>query len=197
MKKFLLLSVVFLIACTKQDLPKPETADNTKIVPYANKHYTNSDPVAHLDFIQFAQVVINTLSKAQASYNSDATEVKLLPKGTPSDSRFETFNDWYSVKILRNADSENWGSFLVEVYDSKGYEQSKDASFNACKEVWKNIDNRMPEVIDELSNKIKNYEDSGSSPETTQVRFGYWVHLNASHYKEGYPVVCQIAYDKK
>lgn len=196
MKKFLLLSLALLAACSKQELPKSETSENSKIVSYVNKHYTENDPVAELDFIQISEVAINSLPNAQAGYNADATEVKLLPKGTASDSNFAKFNDWYSVKIIRDAGSENWKSFITEVFDKQGYEQSKKASFNACKDVWKNIDNRVPAVIDELATKIKDYEKSNTSPATIHVRYGYRFNLDASHFKEGYPVVCAVAYDK-
>lgn len=197
MKKFLLLIVVLLAACSKQELPASGSGESSKIVSYVNKHYADNDPAARLNFIQLSEITINNLPATQASYNADATEVKLLPKSTASDNKFEKFNDWYSVKIIRDADSENWKSFIVEVLNKQGYEQSKKASFNVCKDVWKNIDNRVPAVIDELALKIKDYEKSNTSPATIQVRYGYRFNLDASHFKDGYPVVCAIAYDKK
>ncbi|ENW79756.1 hypothetical protein F909_02859 [Acinetobacter sp. ANC 3929] len=196
MKKFLLLGVILLAACSKQELPKTDTQDGREIKSYINKHYGENEPAAQIDFLQLTEVAINSLPHAQASYNANATEVKFLPKNTASDSKFEKFNDWYSVKIIRDADSEKWESFLVEVLDKQGYEQSKKASFNACKDVWKNIDNRVPAIIDELAAKIEGYEKSDSTAATIQVRNGYRFNLDASHFKDGYPVVCAIAYDK-
>lgn len=196
MKKFLLLGVILLGACSKQELPKTDDQDGSKIKSYINKHYGENDPAAVIDFIQLAEVTIKSLPNAQASYNPNATEVKLLPNSTPSDSKFEKFNDWYSVKIIRDADSVKWKSFLVEVLDKQGYVQSKKAAFSACKDVWKNIDNRVPAVIDELAAKIEGYEKSESTAATIQVRNGYRFNLDASHFQEGYPVVCAIAYEK-
>ncbi|EPL0707004.1 hypothetical protein Q7567_08040 [Acinetobacter baumannii] len=195
MKNFLLLSVVLLAACSKQELPKSEPNGNSNIVSYVNKHYAENDPAARLDFIQLSEIAIKSSPELQAGYNADATEVKLLPKNI-SNSQFEKFKNWESIKIIRNADSENWKSFLVEVLDKQGYENSKKASFNTCKDVWKNIDNRVPAVIDELATKIEDYEKLNSTAATTQVRYGYLFNLDASHFQDGYPVVCMIAYDK-
>lgn len=196
MKKLLFLSVILLSACNKQDAPSVEPSKAT-IIPYVNKNYVESDPVAQLDFVQFAQVAINSLPDARASYNPNATEVRLLPKNIPSDSKFKAFENWYSIKIIRNIDSVDWNNFLVEIRDNQGYEQSKSAAFNACKDVWKNIDNRVPPVIDELVGRIKEYENSGSSAMTQHIRYGYFFDLDASHFNDGYPVSCSISYDKK
>ena len=196
MKKLLLLSVMLLSACDKQDAPSVEPSKAT-LIPYVKKDYAESDPPAQINFVQIAQVAINSFPDVQATFNSNATEVKLLSKSVHSDSKFKTNEDWYSIKITRNVDSENWINFLVEIRDNKGYKQSKTAAFDACKFVWKNIDNRVPAVIDELAKRIDQYEKNGSSAMTQHIRYGYFFDLDARHYDEGYPVVCAISYDKR
>jgi hypothetical protein len=157
MKKLLLLSVILLAACNKQDEPSAEPAKAT-IIPYVKKHHAKSDPPAQLDFLQLVQVVISSFPNAQASYNGNATELRLLSKRIPSDSKFKTYENWYSIKITRNIDSENWSNFLVEIRDNQSYEQSKTDAFNACKDVWRNIDHRVPTVINELAVELINME---------------------------------------
>lgn len=98
-----------------------------------------------------------------------------------------------SIKVTAPKNSTNsWGTFNAEVYDTDSYEESKFMAFQACKEVWKNIDDRVPPVIDELSERIDEYEKDGSKPMTQHTRFGYTFILDARHYKDGYPIACQI-----
>lgn len=197
MKKIIILGIFLLVGCTAQEAQKVETSAPSEIIPYVNKNYTESDSAAKIDFVQLTQVAIKNLSSMQVGYNSDATEVKFLSNDVPSDVKFVPSKDWQSVKILRNKDSEIWKSFIVEVFDLNGYEQSKTTSFNICKDIWKDIDNRVPPVIDELATRINEYEKAGSTPVTQHIRYGYFFDLDASHYNDGYPIVCSIAYDKK
>lgn len=164
MKKSLLLSLLFLVGCSSQEAPKVESSATSETVPYIKKSYSESDSAAELDFIQLTQVANNNLSAMKITYNPDATEVKLLPNDVPSDSKFSPFNNWQSVKIIRNPESENWRNFLVEVFDSQGYEQSKSKAFSMCKDIWNAIDSRVPVVIDELAAKLNEYEKSGAPP---------------------------------
>jgi len=196
MRKIMIVCAFALVGCSEKNAPKAEPSEAAEIVPYVKKNYTESDPSAQLNFVQLAQIAINSLPAAQATYNQDATEVKFVPKGAQENSTFIPFHDWYSIKIIRKSDSENWDNFLVEVFNKQGYEQSKIAAFNACKDVWKNIDNRLPLAIDELSQNVNDYEKQNSKAATQQMRYGYWINLDASHYKEGYPIVCQIAVSK-
>ncbi|RLL17870.1 hypothetical protein [Acinetobacter chengduensis] len=197
MKKIIILGLFLLAGCTGQEAQKVENSASSEIVPYINKSYSESDSAAKIDFIQLTQLAINNLSSMQAGYNSDATEVKFLSKEVPPDAKFLPSQDWQSVKISRNKDSEIWKSFIVEVFDSKNYEQSKTTSFSICKDIWKDIDNRVPTVIDELAVKINENEKVGSTPATQHIRYGYFFNLDATHYKDGYPVVCAISYAKK
>ncbi|MFM6904747.1 MAG: hypothetical protein ACKOUU_01530 [Acinetobacter tjernbergiae] len=197
MKKLLLLSVILLAACNKQDEPSVEPSKAT-IIPYVKKHHAKSDPPAQLDFLQLVQVVISSFPNAQASYNSNATELRLLSKHIPSDSKFKTYENWYSIKITRNIDSENWSNFLVEIRDNQSYEQSKIDAFNACKNVWRNIDHRVPTVINELAGRINKYGKNSSSATAQHIiRYGYLFNLDASHFNDGYPVSCSISYNNK
>ena len=54
MKKLLLLSVILLAACNKQDEPSVEPSKAT-IIPYVKEHHAKSDPPAQLDFLQLVQ----------------------------------------------------------------------------------------------------------------------------------------------
>lgn len=197
MKKIIILGLFLLAGCTAKDAQKAETSASAEIVPYVNQNYSELDSAAKIDFVQLTQVAIKNLSSMQVGYNPEATEVKFLPSDVPSDVKFVPSTDWQSVKILRNKDSEIWKSFIVEVFNLNGYEQSKTTSFKICKDIWKDIDNRVPTVIDELSKRINEYEKAGSTPATQHIQYGYFFDLDASHYKDGYPIVCSIAYAKK
>lgn len=197
MKKILILNLLFLVGCSSQEAPKVESSATSETAPYIKKSYTESDSAAELDFVQLTQVANNNLSAMKITYNPDATEVKLLPNDVPSDAKFSPSDNWESIKIIRNPESANWRNFLVEVYDSKGYEQSKSKAFSMCKDVWNAVDNRVPAVINELATRLREYENSDMPPMTQHIRYGYFFNLDASHYKDGYPVVCSIAYDKK
>lgn len=197
MKNIILLGLFLLVGCNAQEAQKLETSAQSEIVPYVNQNYSESDSAAKIDFVQLTQVAIENLSSMQVGYNPDATEVKFLSKDEPSDAKFVPSQDWQSVKILRNKDSEIWKSFIVEIFNPNGYEQSKTTSFNICKEIWANVDNRVPPVIDELAARINEYDKAGSVPLTQHIRYGYFFDLDASHYKDGYPIVCAIAYAKK
>lgn len=197
MKKIIILSLFALVGCSEPQAPKTEASTTTEVVPYVKKNYTESDLAARLDFVQLAQVTINDLSSLQATYNSNATEVKLLPHDVSRDVKFIPFNNWQTVKIIRKPDSEIWQNFLVEVFDKKSYEQSKTIAFDICKDVWSEIDERVPTVIDELAARINEYEKTGSVAMTQHIRYGYLFSLDASHYKDGYPISCSISYDEK
>lgn len=196
MKKIIILGLLLLAGCTAKEAQKADVSASAEIVPYVNKNYSESDSAAKIDFVQLTQIAIKNLSSMQVGYNPDATEVKFLPSDVPSDVKFVSSTDWQSVKILRNNDSEIWKSFIVEVFDRNGYEQSKTTSFKICKDIWKDIDNRVPPVIDELATRINEYEKTGKSSSTQHIRYGYLFNLDSSHFKDGYPVVCAIAYDK-
>lgn len=197
MKKILILNLLFLVGCSSQQAPKVESSATSETSPYIKKNYAESNSAAELDFVQLTQVANNNLSAMKITYNADATEVKLLANDVPADIKFSPFTNWQSVKIIRSPESENWRNFLVEVFDSEGYEQSKSKALSMCKDVWNAIDNRVPAVVDELATRLHEYENSGMPPMTQHIRYGYFFNLDASHYKDGYPVVCSIAYDKK
>ncbi|QBK70693.1 hypothetical protein [Acinetobacter johnsonii] len=196
MRKILILGLFSLVGCTAQEPPKVELSRSSEAVPYEQKSYEESDAAANLDFIQLTEITIKNLSGMQVTYNPDATEVKLIPNEVATDAKFIPFNNWKSVKVVRRLDSKNWHHFIVEVFSASGYDQSKSSAFSICKDVWKKVDNRIPTVIDELEMRLNEYEKTGSAPRTQHIKYGYIFDIDASHYKDGYPIVCTIAYDK-
>ena len=153
----------------------------------------NSGNAAQISYDQLVDITHNTIPKID-QYKKDAKgATQFLPSSMSPN--FTTYENWMSIKITAPIDNKNtWGSFLVEVYDKKSYEDSKFMAFQTCKEVWSNIDDRVPQVVDELALRIINYENNSQKAVTQHIRFGYSFRLDASHYNEGYPVVCQIHY---
>lgn len=197
MRKILILGLFSLVGCTAQETQKVESSSSSETVPYEQKSYTESDSAANVDFIQLTEIAIKNLSGMQITYNPDATEVKLLPSDVLPNEKFTPFHNWTSVKIIRKADSKNWHHFLVEAFSTESYDQSKSTAFSLCKDVWNKVDNRVPAVMDELAIRLNEYEKAGSVPKVQQIKYGYVFNIDASHYKDGYPVVCSLAYDKK
>ncbi|GEM_PF-2104824 len=198
MKKAVLgFGVLTLVGCNAQEAPKVESTSTSEIISYVKKNHTESDPAATLNFLQLTEISLKNLSVMQVFYNSDATEVKLVSKDHKVDEKFTPFNNWQSVKIIRKPDSDQWHNFLVEVFDVKGYEESKNTTFSICKKVWNKIDERVPTVIDELAMRLKEYEKAGQTLNTQHIQYGYVFNLDASHFKNGYPIVCSVSYDRK
>ena len=197
MRKILILGLFSLVGCAAQEPPKVESSSSSETVPYEQKSYGESDAAANLDFIQLTEIAIKNLSEMQVTYNPDATEVKLLPNDVANDAKFTPFDNWKSVKVIRKSDSKNWDHFIVEVFSTSGYDQSKSSAFSICKDVWTKVDNRVPTVIDELEMRLNEYEKTGSAPRTQHIKYGYIFDIDASHYKDGYPIACTIGYGKK
>ena len=193
-KIILIFAVVLLGGCSKQEAQDSHSAKASAVQNFIKKEITDDSQAAQIDYEQLVVVTHNALSELKQHEKNSEGVIQFLP--TPMQSKFEPFQTWMSVKISSSAKSTKaWGSFTAEVYD-KSYEKSKFMAFQACKEVWKNIDDRVPVVIDELAKRVTEYENSGSKPMTQHVRYGYMFDLDASHYKDGYPVVCQISHDR-
>jgi hypothetical protein len=171
--------------------------NSQKIVtePYVKKETSGDAPVA-LSFAQLLgvteKILPNTLTMTDVA---DEHLVQFKAKNLSSD--FKKFNAWSSIKVIRSEnDPTQWDYFLVEIHDTQSYDIAKLKAFQLCKEVWQHIDDRVPRAIDELAQLLVNYEKQAISAKTSQLRYGYVFDLDASHYHEGYPVVCGIAYDK-
>ena len=170
--------------------------DSSGTTSYVKKVFSETDAAATLDFIQLTEVIIKNISEMHVSYNSDATIVTLIPKHIEN-RKFIPFNNWQSIKVIRTPDFNKWKIFMVEVFDSKGYEESKNTAFSICRNIWDKIDERVPTVIDELTARLEEYEKTGALSSTQHIRYGYLFSLDASHFKDGYPITCAIAYNEK
>jgi hypothetical protein len=172
MKKLLLLSVMLLSACDKQDAPSVEPSKAT-LIPYVKKDYAESDPPAQINFVQIAQVAINSFPDVQASYNSNATEVKLLSKSVHSDINLKPMKIGTVSKLLEILTLKIGATFLSKYGTTKAINSQRQLLLMHVKFVWENIDNRVPAVIDELAKRIDQYEKNGSSAMTQHIQL--WI----------------------
>ncbi len=210
MKVILLLGVLLLVACSKQidsqtdgvqqenqDIDVMNALDFVQQQKKLASTYSQTDPAVSLNMLNTVAVVRSLYSNFPAHFveqdNMFQTTESIDEKVTP----FNRFNDWKSIKVFNNKTDQNLNHTLVEVYDQRSYQQSKKETFDLCKNIWSNIDHRVPDVIDELELNLKKREQQNLSAVITQVKYGYRYHLDASHYLDGYPVVCSIAYDKR
>lgn len=187
MKKLITVAGLLLLAgCSAQNQPQPET-------PYLKQNYSESDPAAKLSMAQFVNVVKSIYPDYQITHSKDGGEVKFLPNDVKTDTKFEKNNNWYSIKIIHDSNSENWKGVVVEVFNKESYEQSKTVAFKDCQKIFGNIDNRVPTVLYELENNVKQNEENGTKSSPSVHRYGYTIHLDTNHYNEGYPVSCMVS----
>lgn len=186
-----LLSLTLLVGCSKKDsnVTQPEN-------PYIQKNYAASDPAVKLDMVQFTSILKNIYPALNITYPKNVSFVRLLPSDVNPDANFIQYNNWFSVKLIKNDKNDLWSGMLTEVYSEESYEASKALAFNNCKKIWGHIDNRVPTVIDELQDRINSNETYGKKDMVQHVRYGYLFILDVSHYDSGYPVSCTIAIDK-
>ena len=209
MKFFLLLGVLFLVACSKQDNSHQEIEKSTnqensieKALAFVSEQKNNADSYAqtdqavYLDMLNMVAVIRTLYPNFPAQYIEEENLFQATGIDEEAVTSLNRFNDWKSIKVFHNKTDQNVNHLTVEVYDQKSYEQSKKEAFELCKNIWINIDHRVPKVIDELAMRLKEYEQGNSSATTTHIRYGYKYHLDSSHYLDGYPVVCTVAYDK-
>ncbi|TCM61885.1 hypothetical protein EC844_12639 [Acinetobacter calcoaceticus] len=181
-----------LVGCAKKDLNEIQTEAS-----YVQKSYAASDLAAELSIVQFTNILKNIYPTLKITYPKDVSIVTLLPSDIKPDARFSKFNNWFSIKITRSANSDQWGSSMVEIYNQESYEATKDLALSHCKNIWGHIDNRVPPVIDELADLVKDQEKNGSDAMIQLIRYGYSFELDARRYKDGYPVVCMVATNTK
>ncbi|EPL7761130.1 hypothetical protein PGK01_00150 [Acinetobacter baumannii] len=182
MKKLIsVVGLLLLAGCSTQKQPQSEP-------PYVKQNYSESDPAAKLSVSQFANVVKSIYPAYQISHSSDGGEVKFLPNDVKADTKFVPNNNWYSIKIIKEPNTENWKGLVVEVLNKESFEQSKTVAAKDCQKIFGNIDNRVPAVLYDLENHL----NQGSKTSISSHQYGYTFQLDASHYKEGYPVTCMV-----
>ena len=158
--------------------------------------YTENNPAIHLNILEAFALVKSLYPDMPDQHLATKHIFQMTTSSNGKPTSFHKFEDWKSIKGLYGESDQKLQALTVEVYDSTSYEKSKQEAFDACKNIWKNIDGRIPNVIDELADHLKEYEQTNSSSITNRTRYGYMFLLDASHYQDGYPVVCTIGYDK-
>lgn len=182
MKKLIsIVGLLLLAGCSTQKQPQSEP-------PYVKQNYSESDPAAKLSISQFANVVKSIYPAYQISHSNDGGEVKFLPNDVKADTKFVPNNNWYSIKIIKEPNTENWKGLVVEVLNKESFEQSKAVAAKDCQKIFGNIDNRVPAVLYDLENQL----NQGSKTSISSHQYGYTFQIDASHYKEGYPVTCMV-----
>lgn len=182
MKKLIsVVGLLLLAGCSTQKQPQSEP-------PYVKQNYSESDPTAKLSVSQFANVVKSIYPAYQISHSNDGGEVKFLPNDVKADTKFVPNNNWYSIKIIKEPNTENWKGLVVEVLNKESFEHSKTVAARDCQKIFGNIDNRVPAVLYDLENQL----NQGSISSISSHQYGYTFQLDASHYKEGYPVTCMV-----
>ena len=142
--------------------------------------YKASDPEVQMGMLEFSAIV-------RALYPNYGIKNDIGTNGifqfTASDNGqfvpFHRFDNWISIKLSKNKSNDNLNFMSVELYNKKSYQDSKRDAFELCKEIWSNIDHRVPVVIDELADRLVKYENSGSSAMTQHIRYGYSFDLDA------------------
>lgn len=208
MKKFtfVILGVLLVGACSKkEDQPQQSVEVQTDVqnvlasAEQIKKHadtYTENDPAIHLSILETFALVKSLYPDMSNQHLAKQHLFQMTNSTNGKPTPFHQFEDWKSVKGLYGESDQKLQALTVEVYNSTSYEKSKQEAFDTCKNIWKNIDGRIPNVIDEFVDRLKEYEQANSSATTNRIRYGYMFLLDASHYKDGYPVVCNIGYDK-
>lgn len=173
---------LFLAGCSTQKQPQSEP-------PYVKQNYSESDPAAKLSVSQFAGVVKSIYPAYQISHSKDGSEVKFLPNDVKADTKFVPNNNWYSIKIIKEPNTENWKGLIVEVFNKGSFEESKAVAAKDCQKIFGNIDNRVPAVLYDLDNRLNQSPNASIS----NRQYGYTFYLDASHYNQGYPVTCMVS----
>ncbi|EHU1483071.1 hypothetical protein A1Z73_RS13455 [Acinetobacter baumannii] len=183
MKNLIIIAGFLLLAgCSTQKQPQSEP-------PYVKQNYSESDPAAKLSVSQFTGVVKSIYPAYQISHSNDGGEVKFLPNDVKADTKFVPNNNWYSIKIIKEPNTENWKGLIVEVFNKGSFEESKAVAAKDCQKIFGNIDNRVPTVLYDLENRLNQSPNASIS----NRQYGYTFHLDASHYIQGYPVTCMVS----
>lgn len=204
MKVILLLGVLLLVACSKQDNSQQnfekqtnQDTDLANALAFVQKQkklassYSQTDPAVHLNMLDMVAIVRSLYSNFPAHFVEQENMFQTTESTDGKITSFNPFNDWVSIKVLHNKADQNVNHLTVEVYDHSSYQKSKKEAFDLCKNIWNNIDHRVPQVIDELVNRL----DQNSLATVSHIRYGYMYLLDASHYTDGYPIVCTVGYD--
>ncbi|MEQ1412252.1 hypothetical protein [Acinetobacter indicus] len=204
MKGILLFAVILLAACSKQEEQQVikshleqndevfQALDHVKQQQIKSGSYNETDPAVKLDIIEFA-AVIRSLYPNYPAYFSEKERMFQTTKSIDAEIKpFERFEDWSSIKIFHNKGNKYTSHVIVEVYDPVSYAQSKKETFDVCKNIWKGIDQRVSNKIEEL---VERLEKKDSKATTSYIHSGYRYILDASHYSDGYPVSCIVGYD--
>lgn len=183
MKNLIIIAGFLLLAgCSTQKQPQSEP-------PYVKQNYSESDPAAKLSVSQFTGVVKSIYPAYQISHSNDGGEVKFLPNDVKADTKFVPNNNWYSIKIIKEPNTENWKGLIVEVFNKGSFEESKAVAAKDCQKIFGNIDNRVPAVLYDLENRLNQSPNASIS----NRQYVYTFHLDASHYNQGYPVTCMVS----
>lgn len=209
MKKFAfttIFSMLLLVACSKQeDKPqqsaevKTDVQDTLISIEKLKKQagtYSETDPAIHLNILEAFAVAKSLYPDMPEQHLATEHMFQMTTSSNGKITPFHKFEDWESIKAFYGESDQNLRHITIEVYDKTSYKKSKQKAFDTCKNIWKNIDERVPNEIDELADRLRVYEQENSSAMTNRIRYGYMFLLDASHYQDGYPVVCTIGYDK-
>lgn len=212
MKKLILaVAMLALIGCSKQDFSNQSHAEKSLIQDaeianaldfvqtqkVAANTYIDADPAVQLDVLKFVAIV-RTLYPSYGISNAVANE-GVFQFTASKNEQFNSFHrseNWTSIKIIKNKMDNDVSHMTVELYSKRSYVESKQAAFDLCKRIWSGIDQRVPTVIDELAHRLDNGKENSAKERVEHIRYGYLFDLDASHYRDGYPVSCTIAYDK-
>ncbi|MCF8999279.1 hypothetical protein [Acinetobacter nectaris] len=210
MKAIFLVGILLLVGCSKQDssnqmtgfeqanaeLNVKETLSSVEQKQKLAGTYSNNDPAVRLSSLEMVAILKTLYPTFALESMTEKQRFQMTASDTGKVKPFQPFHDWVSIKVIYREPNQNLHHIAVEIYDQASYKESKQKTFDMCKNIWKGIDARIPEVIDELSDRIKNYEKSDSLAMTSYTRYGYLFSLDASHYRDGYPVACNIGYDQ-
>lgn len=207
MKKFLLLSLLFLSACSSQNNEQQSNDEQqdqvSNSLAFAQKQkdlantYSETDPAVILNILDTFAITKSLYPNMAEQEFSQKHMFQMTNSSNGKITPFKVYQNWESIKAVYTEPNQVLKHIGVEVYEENSYKEAKQKTFDMCKNIWRNIDNRIPPVIDELADRINKYEDQGSSAMTSHIRYGYLISLDASHYVDGYPVACNIGYEKK
>lgn len=210
MKVLFLVGILFLAGCSKQDDSKQmtsfekaneefnvkKTLSSMEQIQKRAGTYTEDDPAVRLNAFEMLAILQSLYPQFALESMAEKQKLQMTVSDTGKVKPFLAFHDWVSIKTSYTEPNQKLDYVMIELYDKESYQIAKQNTFDMCKNIWKHIDARIPSVIDELSNRIENYEKNNSSAMTSYIRYGYLFSIDASHYKDGYPIVCTIRYDK-
>lgn len=195
MKYFLLLSLLWMTACSNE-VNEQEKADRERAIVFTQKQkeiantYSEKDPAVKLNLSETVDILKTLYPKMVVHSDPNKQEFKLT---TSHVDKAVPFKDWESIKTFSSNESGKDVIYvLVEAYSEISAQESKRKTFEMCKNIWKNIDHRVPPIIDKLAQHLDENEARNLPLIVNELEYGYTFYANSKGYADGYAIGCGV-----